>query len=396
MINDWNDYRNFYITEVKPYKSYETVLMKATLNNGLEITVRAERVDDIDEVNSLVRRAFWDKKRRGKNGGTGADEHYLCHKFRTTPEFIPELDLVAECEIEGKLYLIGNVLFSTGYVKLPSGEVMPVLIFGPLAVLPEFQRMGVGAALLDRAESLAQNAGWGAIFLYGHPTYYPRLGYREAVEFGVTTHDGKNFPAFMAKELVPGSLSSAHGGAFFYSPVFDEIDKDELRTFDADFPEIHDGEKAKPLSRMHLPYLHMLMNRPETLASVHEIPTDLSVWENAYKNWIKNYEQNFIIYSDENPAGWLKLNGFESNTGWISMLVIDPKYRRRGLGRFAVSFAECIFKENGLRHAAIHTTEDNLPARALYESCGFIVTERGECTNGDGAKRTGLTFEKEI
>lgn len=76
--------------------------------------------------------------------------------------------------------------------------------------------------------------------------------------------------------------------------------------------------------------------------------------------------------------------------------MIDPQYKRRGLGRFAVGFAERIFRENGLRRAAIHTTEDNMPARACYERCQYRITGRGECTTADGNKRSGLTYEKEL
>lgn len=398
MNSEWNDFRDYYISKIIPLRSYmsEEEPYNVRLQNGLTMTIRAERPDDREAVENLTRRAFWIRERLGQLGGIGCDEHLLCRKLREVPEFIPELDLVAECEIQRARYIAGNVMFTAGYVKPATGGIIPVLIFGPLSVLPEFQRIGVGAALLGRAEEIARKAGWGAIFLYGHPWYYPRLGYVEAAVFSVTTHDGKNIPAFMAKELIPGFLRDAAGGAFHYTPVFDELDPGEVRAFDAAFTPVPANPQARPLSPMHLPYLHRLMNHPETLSAMHEKPTDLAVWENAYINWINKGEQNFIIYSDEKPAGWLKLNGFESDTGWISVLVIDPQYKRRGLGRFAAGFAEQIFRESGLRRAVIHTTEDNIAACACYESCGYRIKERGECTTGDGNRHSGLTYEKEL
>ncbi len=153
---------------------------------------------------------------------------------------------------------------------------------------------------------------------------------------------------------------------------------------------------AQPLTKLHLPFIHRLLNRPEVLSALHERPTDYSVWENAYNIWNDEGEVNFVIYMEEKPAGWLKLNGFGSDTGWISELVIDPNHARRGLGSFAVGFAERYFSECGMHRAAIHTNEDNMPARGCYEKCGYKITERGECTNGDGNKRFGLTYEKEL
>lgn len=38
----------------------------------------------------------------------------------------------------------------------------------------------------------------------------------------------------------------------------------------------------------------------------------------------------------------------------------------------------------------------NLPARALYLSAGYTVTEIGPCTTADGIERVGYTFQKEI
>ncbi len=397
MTSEWNDFRDYYISKVLPVHSFasEEEPCNTRLQNGLTITIRAERPDDRGEVENLTRRAFWKRERIEQLGGIGCDEHFLCRKLREVPEFIPELDLVAECEILGNRYIAGNVMFTAGYVKPASGGFIPVLIFGPLSVLPEFQRIGVGAALLYRAEEIARKSGWGAIFLYGHPWYYPQLGYADASVFGVTTHEGKNFPAFMAKELIPGFLCTAAGGAFHYSPVY-EIDQSLARAFDRAYPPITHGSQARQLVPLHLPFLHRLMNRPEILSAMHERPTDFLVWETAYKNWIDKGDLNYVIYTDENPAGWLRLNGFKSDIGWIHALVIDLQYARQGIGRFAVGFAEQIFRERGLRRAAIHTTEDNIPARDCYESCGYRITKRGECTTADGSKRSRLTYEKEL
>lgn len=49
--------------------------------------------------------------------------------------------------------------------------------------------------------------------------YYPRFGFKESKAFGITTRDGKNFPAFMAIELIEGALSGITG-CFHESPAY--------------------------------------------------------------------------------------------------------------------------------------------------------------------------------
>lgn len=397
MNSEFGEFIRYYLNDemLARGKNPQTEPAGAVLQNGLALTLRAEREEERREVENLTRRAFWQRENMEHLGGIGCNEHYICRVLRGAPEFVSGLDLVAECELGGERLIVGNVMFTAGYVKPAAGGFLPALIFGPLSVLPEFQRMGVGGAIMRRAVELAGAAGWGAIFLYGHPEYYPKLGFVEAAKFGVATHDGENFPAFMAMELIPGFLRGAAGGTFHYTPVFD-IEPNAARDFDAAFPPVADEPEAKPLKPFHLPFIHRLMNRPEVLAALHEHATDYAVWESVYNIWKAEGEVNFVIYTDEKPAGWLKLNGFEGDRGWISALAIDPLYMRRGLGAFAVGFAERYFAGRGLRRAAIHTNEDNAPARACYEKCGYKITERGKCTNADGAHRIGLTYEKEL
>jgi len=48
------------------------------------------------------------------------------------------------------------------------------------------------------------------VLIFGHESYYPRFGFKPASEFGITTEDGKNFPAFMALPLYDGALDGVH------------------------------------------------------------------------------------------------------------------------------------------------------------------------------------------
>ena len=107
-------------------------------------------------------------------------------------------------------------------------------------------------------------------------------------------------------------------------------------------------------------------------------------------------EYNLLIYKGTLPCAWLKLNGFEGDKAWISMLVVAKNMHRQGMGAYAVRYAEDFMRDRGIGRVSIHTTDDNIPAQKLYKSCGYEVIEQGECTTGDGVQRHGMTFVKEI
>lgn len=194
----------------------------------MDIILRLEQEKDIDIVEQLTRKAFWRDERIEKIG-VGCDEHYLEHTLRLAPEFVKELNFVAE--INGEL--VGNIMYSISHIELEDGSLHEVLNFGPLSVLPKYQKQGVGSALMRHSMEVAKRLGYGAVLFFGHPTYYPRFGFKEAKEFGVTTKEGKNFPAFMAMELIEGDLTGKQG-KFIESPLF-EVNKNEAIIYDKQF-----------------------------------------------------------------------------------------------------------------------------------------------------------------
>ena len=82
----------------------------------------------------------------------------------------------------------------------------------------------------------AKAMGFGAILFFGRPEYYPRFGFVEASQFGITDCEGCNYPAFMGMELIPGYLSQAVGGRFFESDIYDDAKNSAaVKAFDASF-----------------------------------------------------------------------------------------------------------------------------------------------------------------
>jgi hypothetical protein len=74
------------------------------------------------------------------------------------------------------------------------GETLTALAVGPVAVTPERQRQGIGGSLLRYGHELGKREGFACAFLQGHPTYYPRLGYRPCYGFSKTTINTDKLP----------------------------------------------------------------------------------------------------------------------------------------------------------------------------------------------------------
>ena len=186
--------------------------------------LRIEKPDDYRTVEELIREAFW---------GThhpGCDEHLLAHRLRKQQSFVPERDHVAE--VNGSI--VGNVMYSLAEVIADDGGATEVLSIGPLSVLPSLQRQGIGTTLMAHTIGVAGQLGYRGIVFYGHPDYYPRLGFRRATEFGIGTSAGTFVDALMALPLYGNALADVRG-RFIEDAVF-ERDAKEAEDFDKSFP----------------------------------------------------------------------------------------------------------------------------------------------------------------
>ena len=218
----------------------------------MSLILRRETPADIRAVDELTREAFW--------GGFFAtcDEHYLAHRLRGIPAFVPELCFVAEREGQ----LVGNIMYSRAVVTEPDGTEHPVLTFGPLSVLPAFQRTGVGGALVRHTSELARDMGFRAVIIYGHPDYYPRLGFCPASIYGITAPEGKSFDALMALPLYEGAMEGLCG-VFHEDGVFYDLPPEAVAAYDVTFP---------PKEPADMPPIGVLLERlaPDAQAAFRE------------------------------------------------------------------------------------------------------------------------------
>jgi len=129
-----------------------------------EIKIREERYDDYHDIAELNYLAF--------DNDDFAGETILIDVLRHRKEYDRSLSLVAEKD--GKI--IGHILFNPFDIYSHNRKIKSVNL-APVAVHPDFQKKGIGSALIKKGHLLAEEKGYELSFLFGHPDYYPRFGY---------------------------------------------------------------------------------------------------------------------------------------------------------------------------------------------------------------------------
>jgi putative acetyltransferase len=107
--------------------------------------------------------------------------------------------------------IVGNICFTPVTIESDCYCDRPILGLAPLAVLPEFQRQGIGSALVKHGLKECQDLGYGGMVVVGHPHYYPRFGFVPAKQYGFTCEYDVSDDAFMAIELIPQALAKCPG-----------------------------------------------------------------------------------------------------------------------------------------------------------------------------------------
>jgi len=129
----------------------------------VSIEIREERPDDVAAVRELNRRAF------------GQDqEANIVDALRNNGAAL--LSLVATVDDR----VVGHIMYS----PLSVGDVNGAAL-GPMAILPERQRQGIGSKLVEAGNRKLKDAGCPFIIVVGHADYYPRFGFTPASEHGI-------------------------------------------------------------------------------------------------------------------------------------------------------------------------------------------------------------------
>lgn len=123
------------------------------------MNIRLETKDDYRQVEELTRDAFWNLY------APGCDEHYLCNILRGHKDFISELDYVVELNDS----IIASIMYTESFLLSDDQEKVRTVSFGPLCVHPDYQRKGIGTALIEKTKSIVKSMNIPAIIIFGDP-----------------------------------------------------------------------------------------------------------------------------------------------------------------------------------------------------------------------------------
>ena len=127
------------------------------------IHVREERPEDVVAIRDVNRRAF------------GQDqEGNIVDALRSNGAVLLSLVAIQDDQV------VGHVLYSPISVGSATGAAL-----GPMAVVPELHRQGVGGTLIETGNRIIKDRGHPFILVLGHAGYYPRFGFVPARSRGI-------------------------------------------------------------------------------------------------------------------------------------------------------------------------------------------------------------------
>ena len=249
------------------------------------------------------------------SGGDDSDEHLLAH---------------INSELAGYLHLD-----QTDLVAGPSVE---------LVVHPEYRRQGVGTALVKAATERARDA---RLRLWAHGEL--------ASAYQLASHLGfrKTRELWQMRRSLLAALPRAEAPAGITLRTFEPGDESDWLELNAKVFAEHPEQ-----GRMEIDDLKVRMS----------------------ESWFD--PRGFLIACrDETMVGfhWVKIHGSNrsgghghADIGEIYVLGVSPDERGTGLGRYLAAAGLAHMREQELNAAMLYVDADNAPARALYESLGFL------------------------
>ncbi|OON97382.1 MAG: GNAT family N-acetyltransferase [Epulopiscium sp. Nele67-Bin005] len=186
------------------------------------MNIRNENLTDANEVETLIREAFWNLY------VMGCDEHLSAHQIRKHPDFIPQLTFV----LEDNNQIIGSITCTNAKIIDKNNAEHPVISFGPVCIHPDFHRQGLGRKLITHFIKEAKKLDYSAIITLGFEHHYSPYGFKGGQEFNISYNN--SFTGLLVLPLFDGALEGISGNVHFTEAL--EVTPTDLEKFDALFP----------------------------------------------------------------------------------------------------------------------------------------------------------------
>jgi len=168
------------------------------------IKIREEQAGDIEVIREINIIAF-----------EQPEEANLVDELRQN--YSDLLSLVAEFDAK----VVGHILFSAATIE-SNGEAVKGMGLAPMAVLPEYQNMGIGSKMVKEGVARLKETKCPFIIVLGYPRYYPKFGFTTASRYNIECEWEVPDDAFMVLMLDNDVMEGVSGMAK-YLPEFAEV-----------------------------------------------------------------------------------------------------------------------------------------------------------------------------
>lgn len=168
------------------------------------VFIRHEKSKDTKKIHFLLQQAF------GR-----PDEADLVDTLRERGKFTLSMVAIHDTRV------VGHILFSPVTVESKRGTRKAVGL-APLAVLPPYQRSGIGSKLVLAGLKECGRAGHEVVVVIGDPAYYRKFGFSPAKPLGLHCEFDVPDDVFMVMGLSEGFLTGTEG-TVKYQPEFSAV-----------------------------------------------------------------------------------------------------------------------------------------------------------------------------
>lgn len=163
----------------------------------MDFVIRKETESDIQAISEVTRAAF------GNHPYSHQTEEFIVKALRDVNALTISLVAVAGDRV------VGHIAFSP--VTISDGSPGWYGL-GPISVLPELQRQGIGKSMLHEGLSLLKSMGAKGCVLVGDPGYYERFGFRSLPELVIDGVPQENVLSLPFGESKASGLVTFHDG----------------------------------------------------------------------------------------------------------------------------------------------------------------------------------------
>lgn len=168
------------------------------------IIIREEKPEEIKAIRDVNEQAFGQE-----------NEATIIEKLRKRGGLTISIVAVQGAEV------VGHIAFSPVVIEA-EGSSFEAIALAPMAVLPAYQRKGIGSQMVRAGLEECSRLGYEIVVVLGHPDYYPRFGFAPAMPKGISCEFEVPEEAWMMLELREGALAGRRGKVRF-QPEFSEV-----------------------------------------------------------------------------------------------------------------------------------------------------------------------------